>query len=244
MLKNFFRLFAASIQFISTIPLGKRQSFEPLKIAGYFPLVGLILGLFVCAFDQLALLLWSQPIVSLLDVVLLIILTGAFHLDGLADSADGLFSHRSKDKVLAIMKDSRIGVMGVIAVVCILAIKCGAIMELEDNRCLLLILVPAYSRGSMLFGIQYLQYGRADEGTGYGFFTQRMDISSFWGFLLLVPISFLLGWQFLWLNITFILCTILILIYYYKRLGCITGDTLGAMNEFQEAVLFLVMAIN
>ncbi len=96
----------------------------------YFPLVGLLLGGFVSVFDRLILNLWSQPVASLLDVVLLVFLTGALHLDGLGDTADGLYGNRPRERALEIMKDSRIGVMGLTAIVCGLAVKWAGIVGL------------------------------------------------------------------------------------------------------------------
>ena len=102
----------AAIQFLTIIPMGKPTTYDPKGMIPYFPIVGMILGTLVSIFDHVALQLWSKPVVAILDVILLLVLTGAFHLDGLGDSADGLMGHRSREKVLAIMKDSRIGVMG------------------------------------------------------------------------------------------------------------------------------------
>ncbi|MEA3437195.1 MAG: adenosylcobinamide-GDP ribazoletransferase, partial [Thermodesulfobacteriota bacterium] len=108
----------AAIQFITIIPMGKSGKFDPEKMVPFFPLVGIILGLLVALLDQIFLLLWSKPVASLLDVLFLIIITGAFHLDGLGDTADGLYGRRTKEKALSIMKDSRIGAMGIVAIIC------------------------------------------------------------------------------------------------------------------------------
>ena len=77
---------------------------------------------------------WSQPVASILDVFLLVIITGALHLDGLGDTADGLYGRRPVEKALAIMKDSRIGAMGVVAIICGLAIKWGGLSGLDADR--------------------------------------------------------------------------------------------------------------
>ena len=92
------RYFIAATQFITILPLGKADTFEPPKMIPYFPLVGILLEILVVLFDQVASSLWSKPVASLLDVILLAILTGAFHLDGLGDTADGLCGQRPKEK--------------------------------------------------------------------------------------------------------------------------------------------------
>ncbi len=187
--------------------------------------------------------LWSEPVAAVLDVTFLAVITGAFHLDGLGDAADGLFSHRSREKALAIMKDSRVGIMGLVTVVCILAIKAAGIMELTSHRSLALIIVPAYARGSMIFGIKFLQYGRTDGGIGHPFFEQNVGYVAFSGLIIPVILSIFLGYRGLALNLTFAVLIFAILSFYKKKMGCITGDMLGAMTEVMESMLFLMVSI-
>ena len=99
----------SAITFITILPLGKSTTYDPKGMIPFFPIVGLILGTLLSIFDAVALQLWPRPVVSILDVVLLAMLTGAFHLDGLGDAADGLLSHRSREKALAIMKAHPLG---------------------------------------------------------------------------------------------------------------------------------------
>ncbi len=233
----------AAIQFITILPVGKPGAFEPKGMIQFFPVVGIIIGLLVSAFDMAVLQLWPKPVASLLDVIFLSVITGAFHLDGLADTADGILGHGTKEDALVIMKDSRIGVMGLVAVVCMLAIKWGGIASLDVHRSLLLVIIPAYARGGILFGIRFLKYGRPDGGTGHDFFGDSLKISAFWGLMIPVALSFLLGWRGVLLNLTFIIITAVILLYYKKRIGCITGDMLGAMVEILESALFLLVSI-
>ena len=70
-----------------------------------------------------------------------------------------------------------------------------------------------------------------------------MKVSAFWGLLIPLVLSYFLGWKGLWLNLLFLVSTGIILRYYKKRMGCITGDMLGAMTEWTEAVLFLLVSI-
>jgi adenosylcobinamide-GDP ribazoletransferase len=235
--------FIAAIQFITILPVGKSVPFEPNKMIPFFPIVGLVLGLMVAIFDQVVLRLWNPSVAAVLDVVLLIILTGAFHLDGLGDTADGLLGQRPRQKALAIMKDSRMGAMGLVAVICGLALKWGGILGLDVHRSLLLVLVPAYARGGMIFGIRFLEYGRPGGGTGLEFFKEKLGNAAFWAMLLPLLLSFMLGWKALWLNAGFAVIITAILIYYKKRVGCITGDMLGAITEITESGLFLILSM-
>jgi len=234
----------AAIQFITAVQLGKPQEFSPQRMVPFFPLVGLLIGILVALLDRVFLLLWPGSVAALLDVFVLIGVTGAFHLDGLGDTADGLYGHRSRESALAIMKDSRIGVMGLVAIVCCLAVKWAGIAGLHDQRSLLLVIIPAYARASILFGMRLLPYCRGTEGTANPFFDQKMRISSFWGLLIPLALSYLLDWQaLLLLNLGFIILVFLILVYYKKKISCITGDMLGAMTEITEAGLFLILSI-
>ena len=231
--------FVSALQFLTTIPINKDVQFRPALMISFFPLVGLLLGLIVFLLDYFATMLWSTSIASLLDVILLIILTGALHLDGLGDTADGIFSHRSREEKLNIMKDSRVGIMGVVSIFCVLSLKWVALQEIVNSRGLILILVPAYSRMAMMFAMKFLPYGRPEGGIGQDFFSEKIPCYYFWSVLLLIFLSCFLGWKAILFNFVFVLLTVAILLFYYKSLRCVTGDNLGALAELSEAVLFL-----
>jgi adenosylcobinamide-GDP ribazoletransferase len=241
--KEFIRNLIAALQFITILPVGKNVGYHPTGMIPFFPLAGLILGAILALCDQIFLQFWSMPVASLLDVVLLVIMTGALHVDGLGDAADGMLAHHSRERALTIMKDSRIGVMALVAVSCTLAVKWAGILDLQVQRSFLLFLVPAFSRSTMLFGIKYLPYGRPEGGTGHDLFDSPLPWSSFWGFFLLLILALFLGPKGLWLIFSFFALTAIILFYYKRRLACITGDTLGAMTEISEALLFLLLAM-
>ncbi len=157
-----------ALQFLTLLPLGKSDTFDTQAMTLYFPVVGLIVGILLSIFDRMAQVFWPLPAVAAMDVVFLVLLTGAFHLDGLADAAGGLLGHRSPERALEIMKDSRIGAMELMAVFCCLLIKWAGMQSLDGPH-RTLILVPAYSRSGMLFGMRFLPYGRT-VGTGLSFF--------------------------------------------------------------------------
>jgi adenosylcobinamide-GDP ribazoletransferase len=141
------------------------------------------------------------------------------------------------------MKDSRLGTMGLVAIVFGLALKWAGIAGLDANRSLLLIIVPAYARASMLFGMRFLEYGRPDGGTGVDFFKSKLKWAAFWGLTAPVMLSVFLGWTAFWLNLSFVALTAVLIWYYKRRVGCITGDMLGAMAEILESGLFLLISI-
>src|SRR5512136_3310325 len=100
-MKNLF----AAIRFITVVPAGASDHFDAVGMVPWFPAVGLLLGVGLAAFDHAASRMWHSQAAAVLDVVFLAVMTGAFHIDGLADTADGIFSHRPKDRILEIMKD-------------------------------------------------------------------------------------------------------------------------------------------
>jgi len=179
------------------------------------------------------------PSVSAICVVAyLVLINGALHLDGLADTADGIFSFRSRERMLEIMKDSRLGSMGAVAIVMVLASKYLGAYDLKNP--LYLILIPAYGRFSMLFGFYFFKYAR-DEGTAKVFFGDFPKTIFLQG-LLPVLFTLYLGFNiFLTVNLVFLLYIIIISNLYKSKIGGITGDMLGAMCEVCEAVMFLVV---
>jgi adenosylcobinamide-GDP ribazoletransferase len=114
---------------------------------------------------------------------------------------------------------------------------------LAAHRTLLLIVIPAYARGAMLFGIRFFDYGRSGGGTGSDFFKEKLKLSAFWGMIIPVALSAVLGWRAIGFNLAFIAITAAILWYYNRRMGSITGDMLGALTEISESALFLLISI-
>jgi adenosylcobinamide-GDP ribazoletransferase len=233
----------ASLQFISAIPLGKPRPFDPRGIIVNFPLAGLAIGLMLAVFDRIAVVLWTPQVAGVLDAVLLAAISGALHLDGLADMADGLYGRREREKALAIMKDSRVGAMGLVAVACVLLTKSVALGHVDHARFLSLVLVPAYARSAMVFGIHFLPYARGKEGTGSPFFETPLAARDFIFVAVPVFFSLFLGRRWLLVNLVFALGTAGLIHLYRRKLGGITGDLLGAMTEVLEAVLFLAVCV-
>ncbi|HSO20019.1 MAG TPA: adenosylcobinamide-GDP ribazoletransferase, partial [Desulfosarcina sp.] len=231
-----------AVQFLSVIPLGRPGTFEPKTMISWFPVVGLLLGAVTVLGDMAAGWLWPRAVVSVLDVLLLIFLTGALHLDGLADTADGMYGGRPPEKALEIMKDSRVGAMGLVAVVSVLGVKAAGLAACDHDRWLFLLVIPALARSSTLFGFRFLPYGRPGGGTGHALFEHRLGFRDFRAVGLPIVLALLAGWRGVLVILTFAGVTAVILIFYKRRMGCITGDMLGAMTEITEAALFLAAA--
>lgn len=238
----------ACIAFITILPTGKKTAYSPLGMIRFFPVVGLIIGALLVIIDVPASMAWPAPAAALVDLIFLVAVTGAFHLDGLGDTADGIFSHRGRERALEIMKDSRTGIMGLVAVVLGLAAKLAGIWSVKVGcspvqAMGIFFLVPAFSRAAMIFGINHLNYGRTG-GTGKDLFDRPLNSKDF--YLCLIPLGFslFLGYRGLILILGFVLGCVAILAFYKRTMNCITGDMLGAMTEMMEAWLFMVAGMN
>nr|AIA99157.1 Cobalamin synthase [Methylibium sp. T29-B] len=129
------RLFFIALQFLTRVPVPRRLGFEPAWLQAclrHFPLVGACVGAWAAAIFWFALLLWPPLVASTVSLVATVWLTGAFHEDGLADTCDALGGAVSRERALAIMKDSRIGSYGAVALVLALVLKVTAVAGLAS----------------------------------------------------------------------------------------------------------------
>ncbi|NNG02106.1 MAG: adenosylcobinamide-GDP ribazoletransferase [Desulfobacteraceae bacterium] len=232
----------ATIGFFTIIPVGRNLEFNPKAMTPFFPVVGLLIGAIVAVCDQVFIRIWPSPVASILDIAILALITGALHLDGVADTADGLYGQRPVDRALEIMKDSRVGAMGVVAVVLCLAAKWAGFTAMDAHRPLAILIIPALSRTSAIFGTQFLPYGRPEGGLGKDFFTFRIKPLNYIWALVPVALSMFMGIRGSILILMHLTITFGVLFYYKKKVNCMTGDMLGALIEINEAGMLLVMA--
>jgi adenosylcobinamide-GDP ribazoletransferase len=232
----------AALQFLTVLPLG-RSVYEPRRMLPYFVPAGLVVGLLLALTDAAASLLWGPATRAAIDILLLIIVTGALHLDGVADTGDGLFAHHPPERALAIMKDSRVGAMGLTAVAATLLTKYAALVELSQWRGLSLLLIPAFARGGIAVAVRRLPYGRPDGGLGHPLFDAPVTLVDMIGLLVICGLALFMGARGIVLIGGFFLLLTGILHYYRKRMGCITGDMMGALIEWTETGLFLAAAV-
>ena len=118
--------FLAALQFLTTIPLPWRREVRPEDLGrsiGYFPLVGLIIGLILAGLNWLFSFILPPAVVNGLLIVSLAIISGALHLDGLVDTCDAIAGHKTTEDRWQIMHDSRAGGFGIVGVVLLLLVK-------------------------------------------------------------------------------------------------------------------------
>ncbi len=234
-----------AVCFLTIIPIPGSRMRPGAGSLGWFPAVGLLLGGLWGSFDLVAGFFLSPTLRAAMDVIFLGALTGGLHLDGLADTADGFFSRREKEEALRIMKDSRIGTWGVLALLAVLGLKTLAILDLPQQvRFLCLVLVPAYGRLSMLVGLRLLPYGRGQEGIAHELLSGSGGIHWIWWTGILLAASLALGWpEVLILNMAFGVMLLGCLCLYSSRMGCITGDMAGALGEITETGILIALAL-
>jgi len=139
------------------------------------------------------------------------------------------------------MKDSRMGAMGVVAIFLGLGFKWAGIGAIDASRFLTLAVVPAFSRSAQIIALRMLPYGRP-EGTGSTFAEAPIPLHTFWGLLLPIVICMFMGRTGVLLIMGFIFLTAGSLFYFKRKINCITGDMIGAINEVCECGLFLAAA--
>lgn len=239
--------FLLAVQFLTKIPVTVRGNVDEKKLArsmAYFSLVGVLLGGGAAAIHAVTALVFAPPVCNLAALTFLIFITGNLHGDGLMDTADGLFSGRPLERMLEIMRDSRVGSHGVMAGVLVLLAKFVLLGQMpEAMQGVALILATAFGRWSQVYGAAFYQYARSTGGTGnftvhVGF--HEMFYSS-WTVVILTVL--LLRVQGLILLIAVLAGTALLEWYIARRIGGITGDTLGATSECIEVLTLLILLV-
>ncbi|CQJ18098.1 adenosylcobinamide-GDP ribazoletransferase [Yersinia enterocolitica] len=244
------RLFLATLQFMTRIPVPERWT-QGLALDNYergiigFPFIGLIVGVIGGVVFTLLAPWCGVPLAALGYVLVLALVTGAFHLDGLADTCDGVFSARKREKMLEIMRDSRLGTNGGLALIFIVVAKVLVVSELALRDAPMLLMLPAASVAgrTVIVLLMYRQrYAREGNGLGniyIGKVTGKQTLITLAGGAIL---SLLLGQGAALLALVISMVVVALLAtYLHRRLDGQTGDTLGAAAEVGELVFLLAL---
>ncbi len=245
------RLFFIALQFFTRVPIPAWVGFEPAWLhhaARYFPLVGVLVGAVGAAVYALAGWLWPAPVAALLSTAATIYLTGAFHEDGFADMCDGFGGGLTRERVLEIMKDSRIGSYGAVALVLLLGLKCTVLALLAPKAATAaLLLAHPLSRLSAAALIHWLDYAR-ENGKAKPL-AQEMTRAEFAIAFICAAVPVLLtgagGWL-AWPAIaaSFGACAAVawwLGTKFVRRIGGYTGDCLGAVQQVSEVAIYLCL---
>ena len=251
MIKNFI----TALQFLTIFTPKKKHEIEESDLArsmSYFPLIGFLVGFILVNADKLFVFIaLPQTISTLLILVIAVLITRALHIDGLADTLDGMMGGRDQASRLAIMKDSRLGTAGALGIVLSLLMKYLCLNNLiESDRVAALLIAPALGRWSQTFMVFNTSYARV-EGMGRAFVghlrTSGLVAASLLaaGLTAFVVVRLDIHTALLCISI---LCGVLLMTYVGKRylirkLGGITGDAIGAVNELNEILVLFIFVI-
>ncbi len=240
--------FFAAIKFLTILPVPRGLGGDEKTLARsvpYFPLVGLLIGLIAAAFDYTICQALPLMPASTLTVIILICLTGGLHMDGLADTADGFFSARPRDKMMDIMRDSRIGVMGVLTVMFVVLLKITLLVNISGTtRWSLILIMPLAGRAAIIALMAALPYARPEGGLATLFTGSRSWLHVLWAWGVLFAVAGgLAQWIGLAATILALIISVAFVLYNRSKIGGYTGDTLGAVCELAETAPLLAAVV-
>ncbi len=237
-------------QFMTRLPVPGKYEYDADEMGRsfkFFPIVGMVIGVILWgAYLVLSNYISNRYALALLVILLEVVLTGGLHLDGLADTFDGIFSYRSKHRMLEIMRDSRLGANGALALIIGFLLKIFLLVEVGFS---VLLIMPVIARLNSVVNAGVAKYARP---TGMGkalvantnvagvavatVLTAGFTLGvapalegNIMGWLLTIPVAMVLGAYFAKLM--------------ERKIGGITGDTMGAVVELTEVVVLFTAAI-
>ena len=237
--------FLYALQFLTIISIPWRREVSPEELgrsAGYFPVVGLIIGLVLVGLDWLFGLILPSAVANALLIVSLVVITGVLHLDGFVDTCDGIAGHKTAEDRWRVMHDSRVGGFGIVGIVLLLLVKYVSLNSIPLPLMMTtLVLMPVISRWATVYAIFAYPYAKPSglgkafkQGTNWLRFTMATLIA----LVVVVGLAQLVG-----LAIMFLIWVMAVAVaaYLKGKFSGLTGDTYGAINEVTEVgVLILV----
>jgi len=248
MMMNIYNNLLLYFQFFTRIPINKGLDCKDknfIEGTPFFPVIGLTIGMIQYIVFKLFSNFLNSQIIAIFLVLVSILITGALHLDGFGDCADGFFAFKGgKEKIIEIMKDSRIGAFGCIAIIFNILLKVALIdNSINIKMPELIIISPIVGRFSIVF-LSYIGKSAKPQGTG-NLFIGKVKLKNLL-LTLIITVGFgyfIIGYEVLIL----IICSIFISLLFNKlcenKISGLSGDTLGANNEIVEIMCFLIYFI-
>ncbi|MCR3955823.1 MAG: adenosylcobinamide-GDP ribazoletransferase [Gudongella sp.] len=230
-----------ALQFFTRIPIKKEVSFQGKNIGRslfFLPIIGLAMGM-LAAVPVIFLSEYSKGISALLSVMILAILTGGLHMDGLADTFDGFLSGREKARVMEIMKDSTLGAFGAVALIFLIVSKLMAVHELPAEYWVGIPLSLANARLAAGYVISTKKNAR-EEGLGVLFRSSGAGRNVLLSGVVLLGITLIINPMFLIPLGGSLLVGELIAMWAYRKIGGMTGDVYGAVIELCEVASLII----
>ena len=240
------RDFITCLEFLTRVRFSKRTDWRDedfSRSVPYFPLVGLVIGSLLAAVNY-GLFYIETPLFLRVTLLLLaeINITGGLMYDGFMDTADGVFSARSRERMLEIMKDSHVGSNAVLAIIILLLLKIAAYLEHSgETLTWVLLTMSVATRTFMVVFIVNFPYARK-EGIGHMFTKYAKPFYTYIAFAVCAGIIAACGLQYLAVAGICFTVTLIIAQYLKTQLGGLTGDTYGALTECGN-VIYLLTAV-
>ena len=247
-IKNFFEQFIILLQFMTRIPIPLKINYSEKKLGKsikFFPLIGLVIGLILYFSNFLITvyfknIFYNKTIIAIFLIILEILIVGIIHIDGLADTFDGLFSYAKKEKMLEIMKDSRIGTNGTVILILYFITKTVLTSEIIMINPKYLIICPIIARLSTPINAGLSNYARKS-GMSNAIISENGIFDVIFSLALSIILVFCIigikGIVAIFIAFIFI---IIFMLNVRKKIDGITGDTMGACLELTSIlVLFL-----
>jgi adenosylcobinamide-GDP ribazoletransferase len=239
-----------AISFLTILPVIDRRPASDETVAAsfaWFPIVGFLLGAALVGEDWLLSHVFAQVIRSVLIVISLTVVTGAVHLDGLADTADALGAGRDCDRALEILRDSRVGTFGASAIFFDLTLKILALSTLAGHRrYTALLLAPMLARWALLLVASGLPYLRSSGAGSTLLANQNKSLGSRAALVTVFTIVVMLTlgeWRASAIATAVAIAIVFAIRLFYRRwLGGVTGDLIGACGELVEIAVLVTMA--
>ena len=238
------RSLRAAVSFLTVVPIGNADGSAGDRLGrAYFPAIGALIGL-VAGLAYVAVSAISTPLLAAAAAIAsLTLLTGALHLDGLADSADGLLGRGDVERRLAVMRDPRLGSYGVAAVVVLVLLEFAALSSMSPARALAgLVIAGALSRFATLVVIALVPYVRESGLGSIAFDSRRRSLDLLAGAAITILVC-ALDWRRAAVAAALVaISTLAVVALARKRLGGATGDICGATAELGQLAALLAFA--
>lgn len=237
-----FKALILGLQFLTRLPINIRIDFDKKILAKtpiFFPLIGMIIG-GIAAFVYYLLSFFNKDIAALGTVLSLVVITGGLHTDGLSDTCDGFFSSRPREKVLEIMKDSRVGTFGVIAIVFDILFKYILLRNMETRVAMTALILSCAIGRTMI--VMLISFGKSARPGGMGEIFMSKNSKNYFALamLILLIIGGIIGrYAFLIGLFAAVIFSLLFMKYSYNVIGGVTGDVYGADCEISEIVVMM-----
>jgi len=239
--------FLAALQFLTAIPVPRWREVSPKEVGssvGYFPVVGIIIGLILAGLSWLLGLILPSAVVNGLLIISLVVISGALHLDGFIDTCDGIAGHKTAEDRWQVMGDSRAGSFGIVGACCLLLIKYILLSNVPETLLMAtLVLMPVVSRWAMVYAIFAYPYAKPS-GLGKVFKQeaswQRLVIATL---IALVVAAFLARLAGLVIMLGVWVVVIAMAAYLKRKFSGLTGDTYGAINEVAEVCVLILVCL-